>query len=226
MEKNKNLITSIIAVLVLAGGAFWYIADDLSGVKEYNEVSEIGTTTTDNTGVVTDGERDYAIETIPITNDLPSAPNLNRGITFDASFSEDARLAATQNINELVSTLKKNVNNLDAWINLGTYRKIIGDFEGALQAWEYAGKISPQNSVSFSNLGDLYGYYLKDNQKAEENFLRAIKNSPNDIYLYFKTVEFYRDVMKDTEKARDIVQQGITANPDSQDLKALLNSLK
>jgi len=73
-------------------------------------------------------------------------------------------------------------------------------------------------------LGDLYAYYLRDNQKAEENYLKALELGPSQIYLYFKTAEFYRDFLLDNQKAKETVQMGLINNPTSQELKDLLNS--
>jgi tetratricopeptide (TPR) repeat protein len=79
--------------------------------------------------------------------------------------------------------------------------------------------------VVFHNLGDLYAYFLKDTQKAEENFLKALENGPDQIYIYRNVYEFYRYAMKDDVKAKQILEQGIKANPgNSQDLQNLLNN--
>ena len=49
-------------------------------------------------------------------------------------------------IQDLSSQLKKDSDNLENWLVLGIYRKIIGDYEGAKEVWEYASAIRPQNS--------------------------------------------------------------------------------
>ena len=78
----------------------------------------------------------------------------------------------TAKIQDLSSQLKKDSDNLENWLVLGVYRKMIGDYESAKEVWEYASAIRPQNSVSFNNLGELYAYYLKDNAKAEKIILK------------------------------------------------------
>ena len=141
--------------------------------------------------------------------------------------NEDAKRIATAKIQDLSSQLKKDSDNLENWLILGIYRKMIGDYEGAREVWEYASAIRPQSSIPLNNLGDLYAYYIKDEAKAEEYFLRAISIDPNNLYLYFKITDFYRDFNKDTAKARAILEQGIAANPStSSDLKNLLETLK
>lgn len=108
---------------------------------------------------------------------------------------------------------------------MGSLYKIIEDYDGARVAWEYAGVVSPSSSMWLRNLGDLYGYYLNNPQKAEESLLSAIQKSPQEIEYYFKIVEFYRDITKNTAKARTIVKNGIISNPESEDLKLLLKTL-
>ena len=126
-------------------------------------------------------------------------------------------------IKELSQTLKDNNDYYDGWLQLGILRKNIGDLEGAAEAWQYAIIIRPDNSIAYLNLGDLYGYYFHDNQKAEANLLKAIKVEPANIYAYSKTYEFYIDTNQ-PEKASKIVEQGIAANPNtSQSLQSLLN---
>ena len=141
--------------------------------------------------------------------------------------SEDAKRIATDKIQDLSNQLKKNNDNLENWLVLGVYRKMIGDYEGAREIWEYASAIRPQNSISFNNLGELYAYYLKDNAKAEENYQKAIENDPSAIYIYRNFFDFYRYFAKNTAKARAILEQGIAANPStSSDLKNLLINIK
>ena len=141
--------------------------------------------------------------------------------------SEEAKRIATAKIQDLSSQLKKNSDNLENWLVLGVYRKMIGDYEGAREVWEYTSVIRPQNSISFNNLGELYAYYLKDNAKAEENYKKAIENDPAAVYIYRNFFDFYRYFAKDTAKARAILEQGIATNPStSSNLKNLLETLK
>jgi len=152
-------------------------------------------------------------------------PNLDRPFTIPDNFPEDAKKIAIENIEKLSTELKKNPNIFDNWLVLGIYRKMLGDYEGAKECWEYAAAIDPQSPTPFNNLGDLYANYLKDNKKAEENFLKAIENGPEQIYIYRSVYDFYRYVMKDDAKAKQILEQGIKANPgSSQDLQNLLNN--
>ena len=160
-----------------------------------------------------------------ITTINAKIPDLDRPTIIPDGWPADAKEMIKIKIESLVSGLKKNPDSFDNWLDLGIQRKAINDYEGAGECWEYAGAIRPLNYVSYNNLGELYGYYLKDYKKAEENYLTAIKNGPDQIYIYRNVYEFYRNVMKDDIKMKAILGKGITANPNtSQDLKYLLDN--
>jgi len=238
--KKKTLF--IIFVLIVCGGLGFYFYQKLSPktqngvtVGQSNSSSSQKAGNTVNIGGVTiQGEGDMKgvkIEPVAITNNKPAVnvplPDLNKEIKITADISEDAKRIATTKIQDLSNQLKKNSDNLENWLVLGVYRKMIGDYEGAREVWEYASVIRPQNSTSFNNLGELYAYYLKDNAKAEKNYKKAIENDPSAIYIYRNFFDFYRYFAKDTAKARAILEQGIAANPSiSSDLKNLLINIK
>ena len=153
----------------------------------------------------------------------PPTPGVG-GLGSDSSVC-DTNSTSSDCVKSALNTDTGNPESFNELLALGLEKKRINDYEGARDAWERAGVVSPTNSISFNNLGDLYAYYLKDNKKAEENFLIAIKNGPNQIYIYRSLYEFYRYVMKDDAKARAILEKGIATNPaTSQDLKYLLDN--
>ncbi len=223
MNKNTQTILGILLVLIIAGLVGFYI---------YNDNSKDTTLLEKESEVIVDSDdsnKDYEIEVIPSAyTDTPTipVPDLNREIVFNEDTLDEAKSIISEKINKLVKELKENSNLLQNWMSLGLYRKSTGDYEGARDAWEYISAVNSRDSLSFRNLGDLYGYYLNDPKKAEENFLKAIETDPNQIEYYFKTAEFYREVMEDPTKARAIVQQGIESNQSSEELKSLLASLR
>ena len=117
--------------------------------------------------------------------------------------------------------LAKDSADFWGWVDLGTYRKIAGDHHGAAAAWEYLSKQYPTNPTSFSNLGDLYLNYLKDAAKAEQNYLAAIKNYPENVNAYRALFEMY-SAQKASAKAIAILEKGIAANSKMIDLRVLL----
>jgi tetratricopeptide (TPR) repeat protein len=198
--KIKKILLGLI-ILFFAIGVGYYIWHDLNKKNQLEQVEQL-----------------QQIEQSKV-------PNLNRPINITANLPKDAQKIAQEKIEKLNSELKQDPSLFENWLILGIYRKMIGDLEGAKECWEYAGFLSPQSPIPFNNLGDLYANYLKDSKKAEENFLIAIKNGPDQIYIYRSFYEFYRYTMKDNAKAKQILEQGISANPTtSQDLKNLLDN--
>jgi len=191
----------------------------------------------DSVSLDIEGDGEAIVEVIEVDNSQNSQeepqkpaiikpiPDLDREIVFGDDFSEEARQIMTDEMKGMILELKSDPTSFSNWLYLGLDRKAISDYEGAKMAWEYAKLIDLNNFVVRANLGDLYAYYLRDNVKAEENYLEALKQGSSQIYLYYKTAEFYRDFLEDNQKAKEIVQIGLNLNPNSPELQSLLNSL-
>ena len=223
--KLKSIFAIVIA-LFLAGGAGYYIWNDLrdneypESDSEKSENIESGICAIDADEPCDDEEtnNDSDVEEIPV-------PDLDRPVEFKSDVPNVIKIDTLGKISAVSESLKQNSDSLDNWINLGLLRKSIGDYEGARDAWEYASAIRPKNSLSFGNLGFLYGYYLNNNEKAEKNFMRAIENDSKLVYLYYQSFEFYRDKMKDDTKAKEIIKKGIAEIPaNSKDFQTLLDN--
>ena len=229
--RNKTIV--ITALLIIIGLAGYFISNNFFIQKTEKEKSGNTATSTNNTEGVNlniEGEGDFKVEPIKITQkdqlNAKAIALLEREIIVASSTDSATIQRSSEKIKELISSLKSDPANMENWLVLGVYRKILGDYAGAIDVWNYVGVISPTNSTSFNNLGELYAYQLKDNAKAEENYQKAIVNDPSAIYIYRNFFDFYRYFAKDTAKARAILEQGIAANPTtSSDLKNLLDSL-
>jgi len=244
----KKKIIYAIFVLALAGGSGYYIWRDyksFSGAEENGrmEVSgnrgepageaETGTCALDKkTGLPADkgscGEEGAAAES-PAEDGFSTASSaeeldLNRPIVIPSDMAPKVAKLVTEKIKKLNSELKTDPNSMESLLALGIYRKMIRDYAGAAEAWEYAGKIYPKSPTPFNNLGDLYAYFLKDKKKAEKNFLKALKNGPNELYIYRNTYEFYRYVMKDDARAKEILREALKVKPDAKDFQYLLKN--
>lgn len=124
------------------------------------------------------------------------------------------------------AAVKQNPDFFNGWLEVGFYKKQIGDYEGARDAWEYVGLIRPQNGVSFANLGALYWHDLPDFPKAEKNFKAAIANSPADTSLYVSFSDFYfYSYQEKSDFAEKVLQQGLEFNPDNGNLLRALAAL-
>lgn len=82
--------------------------------------------------------------------------------------------------------------NFRSYMEAGSVKKGVGDYEGARDIWEFVNSVRPKNSVSFANLGDLYANFLNNNEKAEANYLKAIENDPSDPSYVRSLLELYQ----------------------------------
>lgn len=115
--------------------------------------------------------------------------------------------------------VKANPDYFAGWLEVGMLKKVIGDFTGARDAWEYASIIRPLNSVSFANLGELYWRYLPDYSASEKNLRKALQNDPKDADLYITLAELYHYSIPDkAAQAPGILLEGLKVNPDNDSL--------
>ncbi|MFA5888950.1 MAG: hypothetical protein WCW47_03425 [Candidatus Paceibacterota bacterium] len=228
LTKNHKIIISTAIVIILLG---IYITFDKKS-KQITENKIVGTTTATTTNNTETGIKgNYKIEQVPITEskEVPQPiPDLNREpvLYSGAIISPEAKTLAVEKIKSLQTTLKNNPANLFAWIDLGIYQKQAGDYSGAVLSWKYAVKLSPADYVSPANLGNLYAYFLKDNTQAEIYYKQAISKGSTQAYLYTQLAEIYRDIFKDLNKARIIVNQGLSKIPNDPNLLQLQTSLQ
>ena len=120
--------------------------------------------------------------------------------------------------------LKANLDTLQGLNEIAQLKRILGDIEGAITAWEYANIIRPQNSLSFANLAALYHYDLKQYDKAEKNYLISISNDPDDMPTIRNFFEFYFYSLKDNAKAEALLLESIEPNKENPDIYALTGS--
>ena len=232
MESSKNRKITLIAVaaivIIMAGYFYW----DLKGSPSVespvvSQDSNASTTSFTQGGVTVQLPAGSTIEQVgPEQGKVPqSIPDLKRPLRFSGVFANDmqAQSIMTKKILDLEASLGKDPASLDNWILLGVDRKILGDYEGARDAWNYAGLLSPTNVVSFNNLGDLYENELRNYSLSEQSYFRAIKNDPAYVPSYENLSNLYRYYYKkDTSSAADILKQGLSVSPDNVDLMAAI----
>lgn len=129
-------------------------------------------------------------------------------------FTEEQKKKLYNEIDNYGEAVMGNPHFFQGWIQLGLIKKVIGDFEGARDAWHYAGIIAPDNVVSFANLGELYWRYLPDFPKSEKNFRQAIKNDSKRPEIYISLAELYYYSYKEkADLADNAYLEGLAANP-------------
>lgn len=123
----------------------------------------------------------------------------------------------------IVDEIEADEENEDLWLVLGNLRKGMGDFEGAIEAWEYVLVLEPNHIVAPNNLGNLYHFELKKYPEAEQAFRKAIENDPGYLLSYQNLFDLYRySYQTDTDKAEHILKEGIEQNPETIELRILL----
>src|SRR3989344_6205930 len=198
---DKKTILSVLVFVLVAATAGFYVWRDFNAENIEPLNSETGKQT----------EKPKSAEP-----KITEIPELNRTTAISAGVSEETYKQLVLDISEVSETLKGNYDYPQGWLQLGILRKQAGDYEGAVEAWNFAGLLRPQNATSFLNLADLYGYYIHDNKKAEESFLKAVSAEPKNGYPYFQAAKFYNDVLG----------RGTSAGADpSGDLQSLFNFL-
>ncbi len=187
---NKFILITILAVLLV--GAGWFAWRGLPSRDSTNlGADNLASTSTkiDIGGVVIDTSPGAGIKVATLQEEALDL--INQQVVFYKSFPSEIEADLKSQISDLYSSIRENYDNLDAWNSLGQLRKVIGDYEGARDAWEFGSLIRPKNSLTFHNLGDLYGLYLNDLEKAKENYLQSVANDPENIPAYINLAELY-----------------------------------
>jgi tetratricopeptide (TPR) repeat protein len=211
--KNKKLL-AIIGLAIVALGAGFFIYRDIN-----KEVSDTTIEVTDNTLDTSDVQ---AVEE-GVTPSAPKAPTLVRSTEFKNTLSPEAKTIILTSLASVTKTIEKNSTDIDAWIMLGVYRKNLGDYEGAREAWDYAKILAPKDVVPYNNLADLYHYYIKDLKKSEENWKKAIAVKNDYVLAYVGLVDLYKYSMTDKKgEIPAVLKDGIAKNPDAVDLMVML----
>lgn len=163
------------------------------------------------------------VELVPVDQGTPP-PSLTGEIKINASLASDVQAAIRAKEEALIAELKKAPNRLDLWLQLGVYRKMAGDYVGAIEAYNYVATTGAVtiNYIAYGNLGDVYMNYVKDYPKAELNYKKAIAIRPEVIDYYKNLYVLYTGFYKvNTSAAADIVKEGLKANPNNPDLLRL-----
>lgn len=150
---------------------------------------------------------------------------ISKPIVFGEGLSDSEKQKIEAKIKGLTDSIKQNYNYLTVWLDLGNYRKEAGDYNGAIEAWKFAILIRPDDFIAYNNLGELYGFVLKNYQKAEEYFLKSIKKNSQNINAYIQLVTIYTNYLKDKyNQIENLLLQGIkdVASPTNYNLKIAL----
>lgn len=152
----------------------------------------------------------------------PQAPSLAEELSISADLPEDVRALLVASVEKLKSELRTDPNSVAAWLDLAIRYKTAGDFEGAVEIWEYLTVAYPTDPVPFHNLGEHYFHEVKDYPKAERYYRSAITIAPQFSINYLDLHDMYRYVYKeDSSAAEDILKEALTTISGSQSIDVL-----
>ncbi|MBU6142072.1 tetratricopeptide repeat protein [Patescibacteria group bacterium] len=209
MKKVIGLVVGV-AVLALVIVGVRYEMDRGSRWAQPSPEEAVVATTTPQT----------AATSTPATGDdaalqAEAALLLDQPATVDPSLnlSDSVQQMALQKIKDSTDMLRANYNYANPWYDLSAYRRMIGDYNGAIDDLLFVTKIRPDDFVSLHDLGDIYAF-LKDYPKAESYYLASISKNPQNSDAYVALAAIYQ--YNDTANASQIVpllQKGIAADP-------------
>jgi tetratricopeptide (TPR) repeat protein len=108
----------------------------------------------------------------------------------------------------------------DVFNFLGVARYHLGDFKGALEAFDESLNRDPSYVIVYHNIGVTYHalgrYYL-----AIENFERALNLTGDDEVLFFRLALSYI-ALQDWKTAREYLESALRMNPDGSDYRVYL----
>ena len=191
--KAKNIILILVFLIIGAGAGYYIWSDYLGEVKP------------------------------PLGGLTSKAPSLERQINISATLQEETKEMFRTKIEELRTNLKEDAGLRSSWLDLASYYNLIGDYEGAEEVWKYMAFEDGSDFVPLYNLGDLYGYYMKNYPEAERYFKKAVEINPGHIATYASFYSFYVEAYTEkSDLAEGVLLQGLEANPGDPQLTALL----
>lgn len=196
MNTQNTYITWIVGVLAVAA---------IIGVGVWYSMSRVEAPT--DTDVIVD------VSTSTPATTTPSTGTNTSGTTATTSTSGSAaQTAATKKA------------QFDAAMTKGDAAYKAGNYQQARISWEAAAKIDPTGYNVFASLGQLYAVNIKDNAKAELNYLMAIKNTPAPYSapLYRTLYDFYKSTNRDFSAIERMLKDSIARTPAATEFYVLL----
>ena len=96
------------------------------------------------------------------------------------------------------------------WIDIGMYKKVLGDYKGTEEAWRNAVSLTERPDLAYGNLANLYFYNLRDFNKAEEYYYKALEVVPNSYHYREGLSDLYRyDLKEKMNQVEQIMKDGV-----------------
>jgi hypothetical protein len=215
----RNLIITVVVLVVIGLGIFLYARRATAPTTTMSGQ----TATSTGLGITYTGSSTAQVSEVP-SSSAPAAPSYKTPLVFIPSVPVPADIQVDLNAEfaSTTATIASNPTNFDAWVNLGTLRKMSGDYQGAVTDWTYVTQLYPQSAVGFEDLANIYLDFIKNYPKAEADYKEAIALNPQDDSAYTSLVSLYTTYgYGNPAEARTLVAAGVKANPNDTHLLQL-----
>ena len=177
---------------------------------------------------VPDGDYDEAIELVKkaktcFEHILETEPDDIDTLSFLGFLVRGVLDKPQEAINIYKKLVKKEPDNSEHWVELGSCFKAVDNYENAIECYEKAIQLDSKTEA-WKRLGFLYLYNLKEYDKALECYLKAENNNPDDLTILSQISKTY-EAMENFEMAIVYAEKGIESEPDSYTLNPLLGRL-
>ncbi len=210
----KRIMIPFLVIILLIVAYFVYL-----GIYKPNGVEKDTEQVVESEPINIDDLEGVEISYIPPEDPGIKIPSLNRETS---GLTEKTQ----KNLDDLVKILEADHLDIDSWIAIGNIWQSGGNYEAAIEAWEYAYALAPLEELSMINLGGLYFRYIKNYEKAEESYKKALEINSKYPPLYYNIAELYLYGMKDRTKAIEIAEMGLRELPSDASLLSLRDVLK
>ncbi|TSC83080.1 MAG: hypothetical protein G01um101419_280 [Parcubacteria group bacterium Gr01-1014_19] len=208
---RKQLLLIVLSLLVIVGGGagiyFGVFSEDPVVTSEEVPVvdgSQTGSTT--DPEIVENSRPKYQGQALRFIGSDPVVKTLAAEIIAEKKVE----------LNKFAEIAEKNPSDSLAWLKISEIKKFFNNYKGSVDALEYIKLTSPDDFLVNLNLGNLYGFYLKDYKRAEQNFANAMNHSGGDqlVAAISALADLYKDFYKEKyDQVDDLLLIGIEAIP-------------
>lgn len=221
--RTYRIATLVGLIVLIIVGAWWFSARRGSAPAQdlglATTTYQIASSTTQQGGVTATG--DFSVSNDD-TIELPTPPDFRAPVAYAPDVSPEVRTIIEQHVATLQGMLAKDSYDLGAWVDLGAYHKMAGDYAFAETAWVFVTKAAPSNVVAYANLADLYMNFLKDYPKADAMYEKVNTLAPDVADAYISRSLLYENFYKAGGSPEAVLKEGIAANPSSIELQLQL----
>jgi Tfp pilus assembly protein PilF len=229
-KSNKNIAIIGIVVLALIATIYYSGSQNKESLVDTTDVNNNGeiSTTTDGTetvnieGNIIGGVPEGAKVTI-LPSEVKEVPEIYRSVVLPEFFKGESRSRMMAKVRTAQDEVSNDKESLNKWFTLGGLYNEIQDWEGAIEIYEFLASDNPQINVLYTNMGTLYHLHLKDYEKSEENFRKALDISTQNQATYLNFYDLYRYSYKtDTEAGANLLKEALVAHPNNTTFTVLL----